>query len=76
MAQRLGGVHEIAQELGISLDNRSTITNWAIRRETNGFPEPVASPKMGQVYDLDEVAAWFAKQYPDGLPRRAARTTS
>jgi hypothetical protein len=58
---RLGGVAEIAYELH---QGKSTVGNWAMRREVNGYPLPYISLTMGDVYDLDEVANWRQSYTP------------
>lgn len=53
----LGGVAEIAAEFGVP---RTTVSMWDFRRETSGFPAPVAILAMGPVYDMAAVRAWHA----------------
>lgn len=48
------GVHECAQHLGVS---KQTFVNWR-SRYPDGFPEQVASLKMGPIYQLHEIQAW------------------
>lgn len=52
---RLGGVREVAAELGVEPTN---ITTWMSRRAQNGCPEAVAQARMGSIFDLDEWVAW------------------
>lgn len=52
----LGGVAEIAAEFDVP---RTTVSMWASRRRTSGFPEPVQALQMGPVYSMHEVRKWF-----------------
>lgn len=52
----LVGVAEISRRLAVP---RTTVSMWAQRRATSGFPLPVAEPSMGPVYDFVEVKAWY-----------------
>jgi len=67
--RKLAGVAELAR---LFLVGRSTVTQWAARRDRNGFPEPVAVLAMGPVFDLDEVVEWYVGYEPDkgGRPGR------
>lgn len=49
---RLGGVSEVAAELGVT---RQQVANL---RQQADFPAPVASLSVGDVWDLDVVARW------------------
>jgi hypothetical protein len=53
----LGGIAEISEEFGVP---RTTASQWLTRRETNGFPEPVALLRMGPVFSMAEVRLWAA----------------
>lgn len=46
------GLAELAELYGVS---KNTANTWARR---HGFPAPVATLKMGPVWDRDEVVAW------------------
>lgn len=51
----VAGVAEIAKEYGV----RATVVSmWDARRDTNGFPEPLARLKMGPVYLMPAVREW------------------
>lgn len=52
---RLVGVAEIAELVGVPKTNITTLMS---RRESNGFPEPVAQLRMGGVFDRLEVVKW------------------
>lgn len=51
----LVGVAEIAVDQDVA---RQTVSMWAARRHSNGFPEPIITLSMGPVYNLSEVRAW------------------
>jgi hypothetical protein len=51
----LGGIAEISEEFGVP---RTTASQWLARRETNGFPEPLARLQMGPVFDMAAVREW------------------
>jgi hypothetical protein len=54
----LGGVAEIAEELGLP---RTTVSMWDARRsEVNGYPEPVARLASGPIFDMAEIRRWWA----------------
>lgn len=57
----LAGIAEISEEFGVP---RTTASMWATRRESNGFPEPLADLQMGPVYDMAEVREWAAGRIP------------
>jgi hypothetical protein len=57
MNTELGGIAEIAAEFDVP---RTTASQWLARRETNGFPEPLARLQMGPVFDMAEVRHWAA----------------
>jgi len=57
----LVGAREIADRLKVP---RTTVSMWASRRATSGFPLPVAELAMGPVFDFEEVAAWAASRKP------------
>lgn len=56
----LGGVAEIAEEFGIG---RSRVSMWSSRRESSGFPEPLAILAAGPVFDMAAVRAWYHAKY-------------
>lgn len=58
-ARDLVGVREIADRLKVP---RTTVSMWASRRTSSGFPLPVATPSMGPVYDFEEVRTWAANR--------------
>ena len=60
---RLGGVTEVARELGVSRQQVSKL------RERSDFPQPLASPSVGDIWDLDAIARWS----DSGLRRRRGR---
>lgn len=60
---RLGGISEVAEELGISRQRASQL------RERTGFPEPVGEIAAGLIWDLDAVARWSGS----GIRRTAGR---
>lgn len=51
----LVGVAEIAVDQDVA---RQTVSMWAARRASNGFPEAVVTLSMGPVYDLADVRRW------------------
>jgi len=51
----LVGVAEIAVDQDVA---RQTVSMWAARRASNGFPEALVLLSMGPVYNLHEVRAW------------------
>jgi hypothetical protein len=57
----LAGIAEIAAEFGVP---RTTASMWDTRRESNGFPEPVARLAAGPVYDMRAVREWAAGRVP------------
>ena len=62
---RLGGVAEVAAELGVS---RQQVANL---RQRDDFPAPAASLSIGEVWDLDVIGRWAAS----GLRRAVGRPT-
>lgn len=63
---RLGGVKEVAAELGVSHGRVSQL------RGTSGFPEPIGEIAAGPIWDLEAVAQWNSS----GLRRRSGRPVS
>jgi serine/threonine protein kinase len=63
---RLGGVAEVAEELGVSRQQVAKL------RQREDFPAPIASLSLGEVWDLDVIARWASS----GLRRRAGRPGS
>jgi hypothetical protein len=64
MAEReLGGVAEIAERYKVP---RTTVSMWAARRASNGFPAPVETLAMGPVYDMAEIEKWRREQVANG----------
>jgi serine/threonine protein kinase len=61
---RLGGVSEVADEIGVSPQRMRTL------RMSDGstFPAPVAELSAGPVWDLDEVGRWNAARRGPGRP--------
>lgn len=59
MTPELGGVAEIAAELDVP---RTTVSMWASRRRTSGFPEPISMLSMGPVYSMAAVRDWYEKR--------------
>jgi hypothetical protein len=66
---RLGGVHEVAELLGIG---KSALAD---RRRGLGFPKPLAELACGPVWDLDEIEDYkLAREWqPFGAPRPRRR---
>jgi hypothetical protein len=64
---RLGGVAEVAAELGVS---RQQVANL---REREDFPAPVASPSVGDIWDLDAVGRWNTSGRRRAAGRPAAK---
>lgn len=60
---RLGGVTEVAQELGLSRQRVSQL------RESPGFPLPIGEISAGPIWDLDVVSRWSTS----GLRRSSGR---
>jgi hypothetical protein len=56
----LAGVAEISEYLKVP---RTTVSMWAARRETSGFPLPIERLYMGPVYQMDEVVRWHREKY-------------
>jgi transposase len=50
------GVWEIAEDLKVS---RTTVARWVERRDSSGFPEPLAKLHGLHVYNRAEVRDWF-----------------
>lgn len=59
----LVGTSEIAQRFGV---NRTTVSMWAQRRESSGFPVPLEVLAAGPVYDMAAVRAWYESRYGKG----------
>lgn len=55
----LVGVRDIADRLKVP---RTTVSMWASRRASSGFPLPVATPAMGPVFDFEEVEKWYTSR--------------
>lgn len=68
----LAGVAELAALFGVG---RTTVSNWADRRDRIGFPSPVKRLAMGPVWDSQEVLRWYLRYIPEkgGRPGRAPR---
>lgn len=62
-APRLGGVSEVASELGVSRQQVAKL------RQQEDFPLPVATLSVGDVWDLDIISRWANS----GLRRKAGR---
>ncbi len=62
-APRLGGVSEVASELGVSRQQVAKL------RQQEDFPLPVATLSLGDVWDLDIISRWANS----GLRRKAGR---
>ncbi len=56
----LVGVAEIHRLLGVT---RSRVSMWNSRRESSGFPKPLAELAAGPVYSMAAVRAWFEEKY-------------
>lgn len=54
----LGGIAEVAQALGTS---RQVVVNWRTRYKT--FPKPIATLRMGPVWDLRTIRQWKVKHH-------------
>lgn len=61
---RLGGVSEVATELGISPQRMRVLR----ASDQSTFPGPVAELSVGPVWDLDEIASWNAVRPGPGRP--------
>jgi hypothetical protein len=59
--RNLVGVAEIARYFSVG---KSTVSNWAARRRTNGMPLPVADPDCGTIYDISQIIVWWANWEP------------
>jgi hypothetical protein len=57
----LVGVMELAQHFSVG---RTTISNWAKRRDRIGMPEPVLVLGCGPVYSLKAVVKWWKSWKP------------
>lgn len=58
LPHELGGVAEIAEELGVA---RTTVSMWDERRsEANGFPQPLERLRSGPIYDMATIRSWWA----------------
>ena len=62
------GLHEIALRLGVA---RTTAGSW-VRRESVGFPKPLARLAMGPVWEMSAVQHWH-RNYMDSNPTRGRR---
>ena len=66
---RLGAISEVAEELGVPINQ---VSMWAFRHERNGFPDPVGFRKstrngvMAAHYDIDAVRVWRLFYVPAG----------
>lgn len=63
--KRVGGIAELAVELGVEYTRASSMI---YRAGQNGAPGPLSEREfpplsMGRLYDLDEWAAWFNDRY-------------
>ena len=63
---RLGGVTEVADELGISRQRVAEL------RERPEFPGPIAEIAAGPIWDLDEIEAWLSSGCYSKRPGRPA----
>jgi hypothetical protein len=72
----LVGLAEATERLGIAQENRSTVSNWATKREITGFPLPVAVLKGTPVYFWPDIADWAGERWGEewNLPEDS-RTT-
>lgn len=64
-ALRLGGVSEVADELGISPQRMRQL------RASGSFPAPVAELSMGPLWDLDEIANYRRGRRGPGRPPKS-----
>jgi hypothetical protein len=55
-ADDMAGTMELAEFFNV---NRSTVSNWAVHRGSNGMPEPIVKLGATPVYSLREVAKWW-----------------
>lgn len=64
---RLGGISEVAAELGISRQRVAQL------RATTGFPPPAGEIAAGAIWDLDEVLRWNGSgiRRPPGRPKQS-----
>lgn len=68
---RLGGISEVAAELGVSTQRIATL------RQRNDFPDPVGEIAQGPIWDLDVVAGWNSsglRQTKAGRPKATEKT--
>ncbi|MFJ3795276.1 serine/threonine-protein kinase [Streptomyces sp. NPDC090088] len=63
--RRIGGVSEVAAELGVSRQQVAKL------RQNDDFPAPVAALSAGDIWDLDTIRRWGSS----GLRRGAGRPT-
>ena len=56
LPQNLMGIAEVAWYFNVG---KSTVSQWASRRESIGMPEPVAALDCGTVYDITELVPWW-----------------
>jgi hypothetical protein len=67
---RLGGISEVAAELGVSTQRIATL------RQRSDFPDPVGEIAQGPIWDLDVVAGWNSsglRQTRAGRPKAAEK---
>ena len=57
----LVGIAELSDLFGVA---RTTASMWHIRRDTNGFPEAVATLRTGPIFDVTECVEWYARYNP------------
>jgi hypothetical protein len=55
------GIMELADFFSIG---RSTVTNWAAQRNSNGMPSPIKKLGAGPVYSLREIVEWWMNWKP------------
>jgi hypothetical protein len=60
-ADDMAGTMELAEFFDV---NRSTVSNWAVHRGSNGMPEPITKLGATPVYSLREVAKWWSGWKP------------
>ncbi|KPN46220.1 serine/threonine protein kinase [Mycobacterium intracellulare subsp. chimaera] len=68
---RLGGISEVAEELGVSTQRIATL------RQRNDFPDAVGEIAQGPIWDLDVVAGWNSsglRQTKAGRPKSDEKT--
>lgn len=57
MMMRIGGMTDVAEVCGVT---RRRVYQW--KDDKPGFPERVADPAAGDVYDLVSVAQWCLRE--------------